>query len=64
MAHFAEIRGSGTFKKFDYGLETNMEKYNSEDPPVFDLKSIKDIKIALFIGDQDPYSNTESCSFL
>ena len=37
MAHFAEIRGTKEFKKFDYGKEENLLVYGQESPPFIDL---------------------------
>lgn len=62
MAHFAEIRGSDQFTKFDYGPEINNEKYGSENPPYIELNKIK-TPIAMYVGDQDIYATEESAEW-
>ena len=49
MAHFAEIRGSDSFTKFDYGPEVNMQKYGQENPPDIPLNKMK-TPIAMLVG--------------
>ena len=41
-----------------------MDKYGSGDPPLIHLSNIKNVKIALFIGAQDPFACVESCDWL
>ena len=41
-----------------------MEKYGSANPPLIYLENIKNVNIALFIGDQDPFACVESCDWL
>lgn len=55
-----QILRSGKFQKFDYGKEKNLEKYQSEDAPLYDVDKLKffDIPKYLYIGDKDYLANT------
>ena len=60
MAHMAEIRGTKTFKRLDYGVQLNLEKYGQETPPLIDLSRMEDkVPIALFLGKQDLWATPE-----
>ena len=39
--HWSQIVRLGDFKKFDYGLEGNREKYGMDTPPLYDIAGIK-----------------------
>lgn len=51
--HFIQIYLTSEFKRFDYGLEKNIEKYGQPTPPLLDLSTIKDIPIGMFVGAHD-----------
>lgn len=40
LAHHAQHVQRGKFNQFDYGLEGNIEAYNSSEPPDYDLSLI------------------------
>jgi hypothetical protein len=48
---------SGKFRYFDYGKRMNQERYNRDSPPDIDIRNIKDVPIALFVGKQDFIAN-------
>ncbi|XP_008186492.2 lipase 3-like [Acyrthosiphon pisum] len=50
--HFAQIKLKDAFGRYDYGPVTNMEKYNSTEPPKYDLTSIQ-VPITLMYGKND-----------
>ncbi|XP_072762502.1 lipase 3-like [Anoplolepis gracilipes] len=52
LLHFSQGYQSGKFRQYDYGREENMLKYNSPEPPDYDLANIK-VPIALFYGLND-----------
>lgn len=61
MAHFAEIRGTKTFKRLDYGKDQNLEKYGQETPPLIDLSNMGDqVPIGLFVGKKDLWACPEA----
>ena len=51
------------FQKYDYGKEVNLEKYNSEEPPQYDISKIK-TKVALFYGEGDNLCTLENIAFI
>ena len=51
LIHFAQEAWSGNFAAFDYGSSENMKRYGQSTPPIYDLKQIANIPIALFVGD-------------
>jgi hypothetical protein len=56
----AEIRGTKTFKRLDYGAVINLEKYGQENPPMIDLDRMEDkVPIALMVGKQDLWATPE-----
>ncbi|KAH0955978.1 hypothetical protein HN011_008776 [Eciton burchellii] len=50
--HFANIIHSGLFRKFDYGVKTNLKLYGSTQPPKYTLERVK-VPVALFYSDND-----------
>ena len=56
-----QIRGTGVFARFDYGNEEeNRDEYGTDKAPEIDLTVLREPhmncpKIALFVGDKDPY---------
>ena len=45
------------FGKFDFGKVKNLERYETEEPPVYDLKSITCMKFAIMNGTADQINN-------
>ncbi|XP_022178043.1 gastric triacylglycerol lipase-like [Myzus persicae] len=50
--HFAQIKLKDVFGRYDYGLVTNVERYNSTEPLTYDLTSIQ-VPITLMYGKND-----------
>ncbi|KAK1138162.1 hypothetical protein K0M31_020463 [Melipona bicolor] len=40
FAHYGQLIQSGKFRKFDYGVAGNMEKYNETNPPDYNLRNV------------------------
>ncbi|KOX71607.1 Lipase 3 [Melipona quadrifasciata] len=40
LAHYGQLIQSGKFRKFDYGLAGNIEKYNETNPPDYNLRNV------------------------
>jgi len=54
LQHFRNIIKTKRFTFYDYeDKEKNIEKYNSETPPIYDLSNIKDIPIIICAGQND-----------
>ena len=51
--HFRQLMLSGDFRKYDFGIEENFERYKSTQPPSYDLSKIKDVPIAMLCGATD-----------
>ena len=51
LEHFSQIITSKKFQMFDYGDENNIKIYGQHSPKEIDLRSIKDMKIALVVGE-------------
>ena len=51
--HFIQNLKRQQFAKFDHGKARNLQLYGLEEPPLYDLKSIKGIKFAIFNGSAD-----------
>ena len=65
MAHFANIRGTKEFKRFDYGKEENLLLYEEETPPIIDLSQVgSQVPWAFFIGKQDPHATQEATHWI
>ncbi|XP_044761633.1 lipase member J-like [Coccinella septempunctata] len=52
VEHYHQIIKSGQFIEFDFGVEENLEKYNSEQPPVYDLKKMT-LPQLMLVGERD-----------
>uniref|UniRef100_A0A2S2P304 Lipase 3 n=1 Tax=Schizaphis graminum TaxID=13262 RepID=A0A2S2P304_SCHGA len=50
--HFAQIKLKDVFGRYDYGPLINLERYNSTEPPAYDLTSIR-VPITLMYGKND-----------
>ena len=63
--HWSQIvsRG-GQFQKFDYGPRKNMKLYGQRSAPVLDLANVKDVPIALFVGNRDGLATITDSHFL
>ena len=63
--HFTQLifEDGPRFQKFDYGREGNLEKYNAELPPEYDISRIK-TKVALFYGEGDNLCTLENVAFI
>ncbi|RWS24857.1 lipase 3-like protein [Leptotrombidium deliense] len=55
---------SKKFRKFDYGKITNIEKYGSETPPLYNLTKITSKHIALLHSDNDWLADPQDVEFL
>ncbi|KOC65191.1 Lipase 3 [Habropoda laboriosa] len=56
MVHYAQEIKSGYFRQFDYGKIENMQRYNSTEPPSYNLTNIATPNV-LFCGPNDWFSN-------
>ncbi|XP_028159363.1 lipase 1-like [Ostrinia furnacalis] len=50
--HLIQIIERNKFAKYDYGCESNLVEYGTEEPPEFDLSQVS-MKVALFMGSND-----------
>lgn len=41
LLHFLQLHTSGKFLQFDFGVEKNLQMYNSQNPPEYDLDNVK-----------------------
>lgn len=57
MIHFSQLLNAGRFTLINYGKKKNIETYGQRDPPFIDIKEIKDVPIALFVGYHDMIAN-------
>jgi len=56
MAHWAQGVRAGTFARYDYGKEGNIQHYDQPTPPEYDLTkfpTMEQLPMALFAGGQD-----------
>ena len=54
LAHYAQIHNGKKFVKYNYGsAKKNQEAYGQDEPPLIDLQKIKEVPIAMFVGEQD-----------
>lgn len=54
LAHYAQIHNGKKFVKYNYGsAKKNREAYGQDEPPLIDLQKIKEVPIAMFVGEQD-----------
>lgn len=51
--HFGQLVKAKKFQLFDHGKRVNMKVYGQSTPPEIDLKRIKSLPIAMFVGTQD-----------
>ncbi|XP_054291054.1 lipase 1-like [Macrosteles quadrilineatus] len=56
LVHYAQEIKSGKFQQFDYGSSKNLVKYNTTDPPQYNL-SLVTVPISLHCGDNDLLAN-------
>ena len=54
------------FQEYDYGLETNLERYGQDSPPVLDLADFANLKIptAIFCGKNDELAVVKDCRII
>lgn len=52
FGHYAQEIKSGYFRQFDYGSDKNSKRYNSTEPPNYNLDNIKS-PISLYYSDED-----------
>jgi hypothetical protein len=50
--------------KYDFGVDENIKRYGSMNPPEYDLKKIVDVPIALLCGNKDMLSSPEDYKWL
>ncbi len=53
IAHYSQSLNTGTFRRYDYGKDENMNRYGQNPPPDVKLYDIKKMPIALFVGTAD-----------
>lgn len=53
MLHFLQLSRAADFVQYDYGEEENWLRYGTYTPPSIDLTKIKDVPMALFVGEED-----------
>ncbi|GFO02249.1 lipase [Plakobranchus ocellatus] len=61
--HWAQSVKSNEFRKFDYGEEENMRKYNQKTPPTYQPSKMQ-VPVAVFRGGQDSLANPTDVSWL
>ncbi|GFO02255.1 lipase, partial [Plakobranchus ocellatus] len=63
LMHWAQSVKSNEFRKFDYGEEENMRKYNQKTPPTYQPSKMQ-LPVAVFRGGQDSLANPTDVSWL
>jgi len=63
ICHFGQLVNNDKFRKFDFGLVKNMQKYGQATPPDYPLKNMK-VKTALFWGGQDELADPKDVEFI
>ena len=53
LFHYGQIVSAGKFQEYDYGFFTNLRKYGWGSPPEIKLSDIKNMPIAMFVGEFD-----------
>ena len=57
LVHWEQLARSGKFQEYDYGVEANLEKYGSIDPPAYNIQSfaerLSDVELMFVIGAHD-----------
>jgi lysosomal acid lipase/cholesteryl ester hydrolase len=64
VSHFVQLSRNSKFQMYDYGKELNKVIYNCETPKEYDLKTIHDLPIALFYGQEDKLSHSKDVEWL
>jgi pimeloyl-ACP methyl ester carboxylesterase len=64
LEHTLQIFMSKRFAYFDYGEETNLEKYGTRTPPLINLENVQGTPIALFVGNTDLLSDPKDNEWL
>lgn len=64
LKQMQQMRASGRFQRFDFGNETNIQKYGSVQPPEYDLSKITSQHIANFWSKDDGFSSLEDREIL
>ena len=64
LDHYRQLILTNNFKKYDHGLEKNLEEYEQTTPPVIDLKSFSGVPIALFCGIKDKLAGPHDYEWL
>uniref|UniRef100_A0A7S3CLY6 Uncharacterized protein n=1 Tax=Strombidium rassoulzadegani TaxID=1082188 RepID=A0A7S3CLY6_9SPIT len=58
LVHFAQLMKDKKFELYNYETTAkNRKLYGSRNPPIIDIKKIKDVPIAMFVGKQDELAN-------
>ena len=53
LEYWMQIYSQHRFAKFDRGQSKNVQLYGSNEPPIVDISSIRDVPIALMVGEYD-----------
>lgn len=64
LQHLGQLFRHGTFAKFDYGASGNMQRYNSIQPPSYDLSRVPTNKMFLIHGKNDALSDVRDVAEL
>lgn len=59
LIHWMQVIGTETVRQFDYGINKNIEIYNSTEAPEYNLEILKKVSFDIFVttSDMDPYCN-------
>ncbi|XP_043497848.1 lipase 3-like [Polistes fuscatus] len=52
IIHYSQGIVTGSFRKFDYGINQNLKRYGSTQPPKYNLKKVN-VPVAIFYGEND-----------
>ncbi|XP_050299836.1 lipase 3-like [Anthonomus grandis grandis] len=63
MIHYLQEINSGYFRQYDYGNETNLERYGSIEPPSYDVSQIT-TPLAIYYGKADYLGTVEDIEYL
>ena len=64
LKQLGQMRDTGRFQRFDFGNETNLVKYGSRSPPIYDLGKITNPDIANFWSKDDGFNSLEDREIL
>ena len=64
LIHYIQIIKAKKFIHFDYGKDKNIQIYNQEEPPEYDLSKIKDIPIMIISGENDKLATPKDVRWL